>query len=93
MPEVKGLRVTSEELWAKDQEAQALTKLLNNKKSICDDRIPRIIGLLQQYWQKYPSLRLGQVLTNLLGEDNTHYINDNELENKLRDILSEKETK
>jgi hypothetical protein len=36
------------------------------------DRIPVILGQLEQLWERYPDLRLGQLILNVFREDFYH---------------------
>ncbi|MCK4788084.1 MAG: hypothetical protein KAV87_30300 [Desulfobacteraceae bacterium] len=49
------------------------------------ERIPRILAKIQEIWQKYPDLRLGQLIVNVSPkhERNLFYAEDDELEHQL----------
>ena len=59
---------------------------MRNKK-----RIPKIIKLLQEYWEKYPDLRLCQLISNLhgTGKQDIFFTEDDELEKLLKEELWE----
>jgi len=42
------------------------------------DRIPVILQRLEQVWEKYPDLRFGQLILNVLRND-FYYVEDEEL--------------
>jgi hypothetical protein len=43
------------------------------------DRIPVILGHLEQLWERYPDLRLGQLILNVFGRTDFYAIEDEEL--------------
>lgn len=49
------------------------------------DRIPRILEKLGKLWQKYPDMRLGQLLQNARGAEGTElfYLEDDVLEKRI----------
>lgn len=49
------------------------------------ERIIRIIALLQKVWERYPDLRLGQLMDNFVwkGED-FFYLEDDKLEERIK---------
>ena len=58
------------------------------------DRIEIILDAIKQIWQKYPDMRLGQLLLNVLPDPALYYVEDTELINALTDFyLDEKEGK
>ncbi len=50
-------------------------------------RIPRILAKLHKVWDKYPDMRLGQLLMNLEIRDTVYYIEDDVWETKLDRLL------
>lgn len=54
------------------------------------DRIPVIIELLKQYWQRYPDLRLGQIVGNFtprisaMEPGSSYNVEDDVIEESLR---------
>ena len=43
------------------------------------DRIPNILARLNKIWEKYPHLRLGQLLLNCFSDPLLYYIEDDKL--------------
>ena len=43
------------------------------------DRIPNILARLNKIWEKYPDLRLGQLLLNCFSDPLLYYIEDDKL--------------
>ena len=43
------------------------------------DRIPNILDRLGKIWEKYPDLRLGQLLLNCFSDPLLYYIEDDKL--------------
>ena len=57
------------------------------------ERIPAILGELQALWQKYPDLRLGQLLINSLSEgQDLFYVEDRDLLDKVQDFIRRMDT-
>ncbi len=55
-------------------------------------RIERIVPLLAQWWRTHPDLRLTQLVINLTGASaayDTYFMEDDELERRLRQALRE----
>lgn len=53
-------------------------------------RIPRIISVLEDIWRRVPQWRLGQLIENVKafsGKDDLFYIEDDEMENILKEIF------
>lgn len=60
-------------------------------------RIPRILTLVRKIWNKNPDLRFGQLISNIVNIDREYtpytklddifYLEDIELENKLKKVL------
>lgn len=51
-------------------------------------RIPAILEQIEQIWEKYPDLRLGQLIVNVISDSNPtslYYIEDEDLISKLQD--------
>lgn len=48
------------------------------------DRIPVILGQIEQLWERYPDLRLGQLILNIFRDDFYH-VEDEELVRRLYD--------
>ena len=47
------------------------------------DRIPIILNQIEMLWEKYPDLRLGQLLLTIESEEGLFYIEDEELVDRL----------
>lgn len=52
-------------------------------------RIKRILGLVGSIWEKYPDLRLCQLLDNCFPIGETYYAEDDALEVKLKETYKE----
>lgn len=50
------------------------------------DRIPVMLDELRKLWEKYPDLRLGQLITNVINNPTLYYIEDAELIRTLNDF-------
>lgn len=50
-----------------------------NKPERDPQRISNILAGIRIAWEKYPSLRLGQLIVNLSGTSDPYYIEDNEM--------------
>ena len=48
------------------------------------NRIPEILNELAAIWQKYPDLRLGQLLLNVVGDPMLYYLEDKDLIDTLK---------
>ena len=58
------------------------------------DRIDKILDEIKQVWEKYPDMRLGQLLLNVLQDPVLYYVEDDELTAALKDYYNiEKEGK
>lgn len=44
------------------------------------DRIDRVLNTISRVWKKYPGLRLGQLIINVIPEDRIYYTEDDILE-------------
>lgn len=44
------------------------------------DRIDRVLNTISRVWKKYPDLRLGQLIVNVIPEDRIYYTEDDILE-------------
>ena len=54
------------------------------------DRIPNILDRLGKIWEKYPDLRLGQLIANVISDDSVLYmLEDEELVRSLEDFYSD----
>lgn len=42
-------------------------------------RISKILERLEKIWEKYPDLRLGQLITNVVRDPTLYYLEDDEL--------------
>jgi len=51
------------------------------------DRIPLILQRIEQVWERYPDLRLGQLLLNIESEEGLFYIEDEELARRIEDFF------
>lgn len=55
------------------------------------NRIDRILKLLGKVWKEVPDWRLGQLVSNLVGNDAyIFYVEDDKLEEKLKEIVDSK---
>lgn len=53
-----------------------------------DPQIPKILKEVEKYWKKYPDLRLGQLLIDVMRiSDDLFYIEDDKLIERLKDFL------
>lgn len=50
------------------------------------ERIPKILKEVEKIWQKFPDLRLGQLLLNVLRDPALYYVEDDELIQQLTDF-------
>lgn len=50
-------------------------------------RIPVVLDLLAQLWEKYPDWRLGQLVVNVSDTDEIFYVEDDRVEKGLRNYL------
>ena len=48
------------------------------------NRIDEIWDLLREIWKQYPDWRLGQLIFNLTGKYDCFYVEDSDLEEKLK---------
>jgi len=51
------------------------------------NRIPEVLELIRQLWEKYPDWRLGQLLVNVSDTDNIFYVEDDRVEKGLVNYL------
>ncbi len=51
-------------------------------------RIPRILELVRQYWEKSPDLRLGQLMQQMANPPDLWILEDDLLEQRLRTELA-----
>ena len=59
------------------------------------NRIPEVLAILQQGWEKVPDWRLGQLIENLkryIGVNDLFYIEDDELVEKIVDFFDLEES-
>lgn len=49
------------------------------------DRIDKMLLLIERLWKKYPDLRLGQIILNVVPEDKLYYIEDDVLYNLIKE--------
>lgn len=52
------------------------------------DRIGITLEELRKLWEKYPDLRLGQFLLNVINNPALYYIEDDELINRLKEFYN-----
>ena len=55
---------------------------MRNKK-----RISKVLAKLEEVWNKYPDLRLGQMLINIIATDNLYYVTDEQLTSRIRSVI------
>lgn len=53
-----------------------------------EERIPEILSALEAYWYEHPDLRLGQLIVNITGQEDTFAVEDDELMRLLGGDLS-----
>ena len=56
------------------------------------NRIDVICDLLKEVWKQYPDWRLGQLIFNLTGKYDCFYVEDDDLEEKLKGVMNSEET-
>jgi len=49
-------------------------------------RIPVLLAKIQAFWEKNPDLRLGQLVSNLAGNEDVFYVEDYNLEKTLEQL-------
>jgi len=49
-------------------------------------RIPKVLAKIQAYWERNPDLRLGQLVSNLAGNEDVFYVEDYNLEKALEQL-------
>ena len=47
------------------------------------DRIPIILSQIEMLWERYPDLRLGQLILNVFGKNDFYGVEDEELVDRL----------
>ena len=52
------------------------------------ERIDKVLEEIGKIWHKYPDLRLGQLIGNVLEGPNLYYVEDNGLVNALKDMYN-----
>lgn len=52
------------------------------------ERINEILAALGKVWQRYPDLRLGQLVLNVIKDPALYYIEDEDLIKKLNDFYT-----
>jgi uncharacterized protein YihD (DUF1040 family) len=55
------------------------------------NRIDRILAKLGEVWKKYPQLRLGQLILNVINEPTLYYIEDQDLIDSIIDYYKKLE--
>lgn len=55
------------------------------------DRIDKVLNTISKVWKKYPDLRLGQLIINVIPEDKIYNVEDDILENKIKERYNIKE--
>lgn len=55
------------------------------------DRINRVLNTISKVWEKYPDLRLGQLIINVIPEDKIYNVEDDILESKIKERYNIKE--
>jgi len=55
------------------------------------DRIPLILQRIEQVWERYPDLRLGQLLLNVMGDPPLYGIEDEELARRIEGFYDDLE--
>lgn len=51
-------------------------------------RIPEILKRLEELWKKYPDLRLGQLISNVIQDPALYYVEDEQLIDYLEQYYS-----
>lgn len=49
-------------------------------------RIPKVLARIQAFWEKNPDLRLGQLVSNLAGNEDVFYVEDSKMERNLQNF-------
>lgn len=49
------------------------------------NRIDSMLNKIETVWKKYPDLRLGQLILNVVQEQDLYYIEDDKLESLIKD--------
>jgi len=52
------------------------------------NRIPDMLNRLQTIWEKYPDLRLGQLITNVFRGEGLYYLEDDTFINAIEDYYN-----
>ena len=50
------------------------------------ERIPKVLEVVRRYWEKYPDLRLGQLVANM--SSSPYYLEDEDLVRRLETRMS-----
>jgi hypothetical protein len=71
------------------RDLERLTDRLNSLPRRDPDRIPEILGLIEQVWRRHPDMRLGQLIVNLLDPrpNPIFAIEDETLRDRLKTVL------
>jgi len=51
------------------------------------NRIPEVLDLIKQLWEKYPDWRLGQLIVNVSDTNDVFYVEDDRVVKGLRNYL------
>ena len=54
------------------------------------NRIPQILEEIKKIWEKYPDMRLGQLIGNVFRDPTLYYVEDQGLVDGLKDLYEEK---
>lgn len=55
-------------------------------------RIPRLLSLLAQYWEKHPDFRLAQIVCNLADQADPYFVEDDHYIKHLEQLIERDES-
>ena len=53
-------------------------------------RIPKILKAIEKVWEKYPDMRLGQLIANVVDESAIYFVEDEDLIDELKKVYKPK---